>query len=577
MIANHVIAKRINALQAKRQRLAALPPEKATAAILDDERALELVHSFAEEDLHLLLHDIGPEDALPLLALASNKQWEYLVDIDTWNRDRMDNPAVLRWFDRMLAADSRRLIRLCLHDWMDLFELFVRRNVTVRICDADRSPSDLEDDAFTFDNVFYFNVPDILPASDLGMTADDAAQYNRERKEFFLKLFKRLAEADYQRFQNLIMEAAALIPAEAEETLYRLRNIRLAEKGFVPFAEAVGIYQPMTPDALRDRRRKTVSGGAAGLQPPLSPGRLIDPDSPFSIALQHIDSPDTLRQLQVEFAALCNQLIVADQKTVKTQENLAEVVRKTGGYISIGLVQSFGRYEKNAAALRRTLTAAPLVDFFRVGVYAVLQLKQRAKKWFTDSWFRQKELPLTFWGDAWMGVLGGLLLKRPLYFDNYRTGVIYREFLSAADVDETSTTLDEMMAVDRLLTTLDIAPAIPGTYNLLTCHSLLLTAWARHCTESREGTTVQPLPLKKFRPFYESLWESGPPPRRITAAAKTSFLKWISTRSGLAPSTLTDRLGGVFEKLFAAVENEYGSVAPGDLDPRFIILFLVQK
>jgi len=33
-----------------------------------------------------------------------------------------------------------------------------------------------------------------------------------------------------------------------------------------------------------------------------------------------------------------------------------------------------------------------------------------------------------------MGVLGGILLKKPLFYDNYKTGVLYREFTSAEDV-----------------------------------------------------------------------------------------------------------------------------------------------
>ena len=39
--------------------------------------------------------------------------------------------------------------------------------------------------------------------------------------------------------------ASVVIPAEAEEEAFRQRNVRLAEKGLLPFEEAVGIYQPL--------------------------------------------------------------------------------------------------------------------------------------------------------------------------------------------------------------------------------------------------------------------------------------------------------------------------------------------
>ena len=58
-------------LQEKRQQILALAPREALDRILQDPQQLPLVHSFPEQDLYFLIHDIGPEDALPLLALAS--------------------------------------------------------------------------------------------------------------------------------------------------------------------------------------------------------------------------------------------------------------------------------------------------------------------------------------------------------------------------------------------------------------------------------------------------------------------------------------------------------------------------
>ena len=57
-------------LQEKRQQILALSPQEALDRILQDPQQLPLIHSFPEQDLYFLIHDIGPEDALPLLALA---------------------------------------------------------------------------------------------------------------------------------------------------------------------------------------------------------------------------------------------------------------------------------------------------------------------------------------------------------------------------------------------------------------------------------------------------------------------------------------------------------------------------
>ena len=66
-------------LAAERRRILSLTPEQALDAIAENPLPVTLVQSFSEEDLYFLVHHIGPDDALPILGLASNDQWEYLV------------------------------------------------------------------------------------------------------------------------------------------------------------------------------------------------------------------------------------------------------------------------------------------------------------------------------------------------------------------------------------------------------------------------------------------------------------------------------------------------------------------
>ena len=50
-----------------------------------------------------------------------------------------------------------------------------------------------------------------------------------------------------------------------------------------------------------------------------------------------MSSDKRFNEIQGEFAALCNQIIVADQKPVKNKEDLQTVVKKACGYINIAL------------------------------------------------------------------------------------------------------------------------------------------------------------------------------------------------------------------------------------------------
>ena len=97
---NNKLPQKIKSLQRERAAIIALPPEKALERILDAAEPAALVHSFPEQDLHFLIHDIGDQDALPLLSLASDRQWEYFLDMETWDRDRIDIAAAEKWNKR---------------------------------------------------------------------------------------------------------------------------------------------------------------------------------------------------------------------------------------------------------------------------------------------------------------------------------------------------------------------------------------------------------------------------------------------------------------------------------------------
>jgi hypothetical protein len=241
------ITDQIRKLQGERERLVGRSPEEALERILEHPQAVALVHSFPEEDLYLLIQDVGPEDAIPILALASNRQWEYILDMEVWDADRVDSGSTTRWLQLLYRADSGRLAKWLGEDKAEFADLFFYRNVEIRNREHDQDPSEFGDDFMTFDDVTYFKVvpeaPDGLPTADIA----------EKREDFIPKLLGRMAEIDFNAFQKLSLEIPAVIPAETEEENYRLRNVRLAEKGFLPFEEAVGIYQPITPEKFTTR------------------------------------------------------------------------------------------------------------------------------------------------------------------------------------------------------------------------------------------------------------------------------------------------------------------------------------
>ncbi len=566
------IEKQLAKLHGERQRLLSLPPEKALSEIIDSPQALPLVHSFPEQDLHILINEIGIHDALQILAMASNRQWEYMIDQEVWDKDKVSGIAVSKWIDLLIKADPARLTSWLTSEKVEFIELFLFKNIEIRKREHDEDPSTFGNDFFTFDDVYYIRF------IDYPFEEKEEKEKEEKKRTILAHLLKLLAEQDHLIFQAMLNETQTVIPAEVEEEEYRLRNIRLAEKGFLPFEEAIGVYQPLKPKALSTVETKNVMRDSEGNTllpvPDYSAGMLTE-DNIFARSLMTMDIDELLMQLQAEFAALCNRLISADRKVIKGKDELRDIVDKACSYLSIGLQSLCKEDWPEPADTTPLLKKHTLADIFRTGYALPLELKWRAEKWRNNSWFEESGLPLSFWGEHMLGVLGGLLVKRPLYYDNYKTGVLFREFKKQSDIRETEEILDAIIELDRLLSLLDETPEA-STNTVLTWKNHILTMWSKHSFSLPD--TPGPISLDEFRRFYKIIFSKTKDADRyrIDISAKTSFLNWLTARSGLANSDITGKLGKTFENLFLEIESEYNDIAVQDLDPRYIHLFLVK-
>ncbi len=568
----------------QRRKLLSMPAEKALDEILEAPDALPLAHSFSGEDFYFLIHDIGLDDALPILSMASSSQWEYILDVEGWQRDNVVLNSTLKWFDLLLQADADRFIQWVQNEKLELFEFCLFKTIEVRIREHDEDPGVFGDDFSTLDGIFYFRFVNH------GMDDSQEAEFLPEKEEIVLSLLKKLADADHVVYQKILFEFASILPAETEEEIYRLRNVRMAEKGFLPFDEAIGIYQPLqraTEISMQKRMKRLGASRKSTIPLSLYPVSVISGEDLFSRTMNQIDGRSMFSALESEFAVLCNTIIAADQKTIRERVELAGIVEKACGYISVGLQKLSDNMEKpHIESLISLISEYPLSYIFKTGYGLVLELKWRIDRWLKKSWFQKNGLSLGFWGEEWLGVLGGLLLKNPLYFDNYEAGKMYREFTSMTDIQKTEEAVSDIIRFDTLLSVLDISFEPLSSY-FVTYKNLLLTVWAR--AQLGLDSRLLPIEIDRFRVFFQTIFEESPESpgkgtqtgeqakKRITVNAKTTFVNWISAKTGWMDNEITNRYGSIFNKLFQEIENEYGSVSAKDLDPRYVRLFLLQQ
>lgn len=564
--------KRVEKLDADRRRIMSLPSEQAYREILDHPEPTALIHSFAEEDFFFLIHDIGPTDSLELLAMASSRQWEYILDVEIWQWDRIDLKAATHWLNLLLKAAPSRFINWALRDKPDLIEYYMNKTIEVCIREHDQEPSELGGEFFTYDDIFYVRLVD---SPEKRESEPEALE---QQQAFLGDMLYRLAMTDHVRYQETLLRSVNVLPAESEEEAYRFRNVRLAEKGFLPFDEAVGVYQPTSIRAIKTQEKEIPRERTQAhfLPIPLNHLAFLEKDNRFTRALSIISLDETLQQIQIEFAGLCNQIASADQKPIHDRDELRDIVKKACGYLEIGLERLAGKKKglddnKTAALIR----SYPLIDIFRLGYGLVLKLRQRAKQWQQQSWFASNRLALSFWDEFLVGVIGGLLVNRPKFFDNFQTDSLYREFLSLSDVKTTHNALKQAMAFDDMLSCMEIdTNSLPAGY-FITYKNLLLTLWARH--ELGLQLHVEPIATETFKPFYRSLWQPRSKPPQIKESAKSDFLGWLSEMSAFSPEEISNNLGEALEHLFSEIASEYGEVSAESLDPRFVHLFMLSK
>ena len=313
---------------------------------------------------------------------------------------------------------------------------------------------------------------------------------------------------------------------------------------------------------------------------PFYPIDMLKENNTFTRSLKLINIDDVLEQIEVEFAGLCNQIIVSDQETIRNREELNKIVKKACGYISIGLEKlKEDKKTIDTIPFEVIVQEYPLFQIFRVGYGVAMDLKKKTEKWQQKSWFTKMRLPLNFWDETWLGVLGGLLIKRPLFFDNYKTGVLYREFFSYEDIKKIEKILDEIISIDNLLSLIILKPKILS-YDFLTYKNLILTLWAKNYLNLSKGSNdfeeFSPLILGEFKSFFNDLWTDQEKPRFIRISMKESFLKWLADKTGLADYEITRRMEKTLENLFCEIEGEYGDVDEKHLDSKHIHLFLLE-
>jgi len=520
--------------------------------ILEGPDPQKAIRHMASDDLYWLIKRLGgDEDRQMLLALASEQQWQHIMDLELWSKDRLDLPQAYEWLKQLQGAVPERLTRWLFSEGQSLafYTLFKSIDVWIRDPDDDQDP----DPGFvTFDGVHYIRVR------------------QKEHKSAIEGILKGLADEDQLKYQSLLLGLAGVIPAEMEEEMYRTKTVRLAEHGFLPYEEALSIYAPLKPEGLKSHTHSaspsSVDEGNILDLAPFIPLHTAMGQNTLSQVLGLIDAPDGQDRIRLEFAGLCNQLLSADNHLAADMDTLRDTCRKAGGYLNVALENIAGNDISVAEALLRN---NPLRDLFRAGFTMTLKLKWKAQRWLKNSWFQKQGVAHDFWPDAWSGTLTGLLKEKPGVYQPGSSEKAYRAFEYAHDIENAEHLLDRLMAVDALFAQLTAKYPLHTAIKTFDPNfpQLLFTLWARKLLNITP--LFEPLSSEDMKRFFTHLRrnESDPPFEMI--GYEGLFVADVMAEADGLSIEMKSTLEAVLTHLWKDFSEAYRWVQSDAIDARF--------
>ncbi len=545
------------------EKLFTLPETKVLDFILSQKEAVQLVQKMPFLDLYWLIKRIGEDDSIPILRLATEEQWQYILDLEIWRRDRIDIKKAGIWLKRFMEADAEKLANWLISEEMELFTYYyLYRTLDIVIATNDNI-YDLPEDYFTLDGTFYLKLKD---------------ESQRELIETVLKL---VAAQDFLKYQALLMTSRAILPASTEEELYRLRSVRIAEYGFLPFEEAIAVYAPYPLDKLvkkegisKEKEPELVRVDEEIKEMvPYFPINQIQKAGIFALAVKQIKDNLFMERIRLEFAGLCNQIISADGLSMLEFEDLIKICRKAAGYLNIAIEKICGKDVSKAIELIKN---NPLVFIFRAGFGIALKLRWEVEKWVKKSWFKEYGLDFGFWGSEWGEIIRGLLMKRPMYYVGVEDGEEFRPFETISEIERCEQIYKKVKLLDSLFS--EITSSYPLDKGLLidptiTFHPLLFTFWARSILGLRPG--FEGLSLDQVKELFSILRKKEQHPPYRMEEYKERFVNDLSLY--LPPQEQkTEQELKVLSSLWDEFVEEYERVEIKDIDERFLRFFIIQ-
>jgi len=527
--------------------------ETSIAEILSSKHPQELVRNLPEEEVWFEIKKGSPEQAIELLSYTTKEQLQYMLDIELWKKDLLDEEAAVEWINLISNCGRKKIMEWARETDLGTVVLLLKRFVEVKKRESsDDNP--LEKGwkgnlpPVTFDNIYFFQ------------PLNDTPSHAIER------IMDTLAKGDYEFYTKICEAIIHELESNLEEEAYSWRGKRLLDKGFVPFDEAASVYKYWSDKEIKRIPGRGGHKTESVKAPPVYPLTAFGEDYPlFMLALAEIKEDELFESLNFEMAALANKMLSAEGRRIRP-ESVASVLKKAFGYVNIGLEHLSGADPKKAANILKEMW---VVHLFQVGYSVVARARQNAKKFITNGWPRIVERDISLLDIETGLIISAVCRQKPIYFCGVPPEKPYRDFRSVDDVREVERRIEEADYIGRLfIDTFRLDPiklkSVAVDKENISFSVALLTIWANGMAV--KDYKLSPLTEAEFAKVLKKVFG-----KKEFEFFINDFYRWLLKRQPSITNVEERFLKNFVDKSFKRFSEEFSEIDDYDeIDARFV-------
>ena len=325
------------------------------------------------QELYLTVNDLGAEDSLDLITLASPAQITLILDLDCWDLDTLNPEAALNWLEFLSNCDEEKIRQLARETEPESLALMLGKHLTI-IRGLEAYDDDDAENAKRMESIY-----------DIEYKSEDAA-----------KIIGSLINIWQEREQNHYLQIMEIIRSESmlilEEDVYQRRSARLLDLGIVPTMDARVIYSRINPQTFVVGDKQDFRLEADNLPNPLALLKTATPHH-FLAAVLEEGIP---HELACEMLHLVNRKFSADRIDLSSTTEVGDALQQTYDNLNLALQYLADTDLDRATEIFHTTW---LQHLFQLGHTLVSHEQERAVSLKKDPHFAGLDESATFFID----------------------------------------------------------------------------------------------------------------------------------------------------------------------------------